>query len=177
MSIKSFTEFVESTTSVSPEFNPQKEIAEWKQFLGELYGQIESYLKPFIDSGQVKMRLLPRNLTEEDLGSYEVDAALIYIGDKKYILSPVGTMLIGSKGRVDLIGPRGSRAIGLVKGNGPTVRVVINTDAQAADVYEQKQDDEPWQWKILSRTPPFSFQDLNEDTFLSLMVELGNGST
>lgn len=177
MSIKSFTEFVQSTTAESPEFNPQKEIAEWKQFLGDLYDQIEGYLKPFIESGQVKMRRVPRTLTEEDLGSYDVDGALINIGDKRYILSPVGTMLIGSKGRVDLIGPRGSRAIGLVKGSGPTVRVVINTEAQAADVYEEKREDEPWQWKILSRTPPFSFQDLNEDTFLSLMVELGNGPT
>jgi hypothetical protein len=177
MATKSFKDFVESTTTQVPQFDPQREVAEWKLYLGQLYGDIEHYLQPYLISGQITIKYTPRTLTEEDLGSYEVNAALIYIGDKKYIISPIGTMLIGSKGRVDLIGPRGSRAIGLVKGNGQTVRVTISTEAESADVHEKKEDNEPWQWKILSRTPPFKFQDLNEESFLNLMVELGDGAS
>ena len=79
-------------------------------------------------------------------------------------------MLIGSKGRVDIIGPVGKSMLALVKGDGPQIRVTIGGEPGQLPV----QDDRPWKWKIVSNKPPYTFTELNENNFLNLLMGLVN---
>ena len=174
---KSFEEFVSkhSDGSQSVNFDVEREIKEWRGALLELYRSIEQFVSPYKDVGSVQLELTPITIYEESLGSYAVNGAVLRVGDAKYILSPIGTMLIGSKGRVDLLGPSGSSMLALVKGDGPRVkvRVTIGNDSKSKTIdNDTTPSDQSWKWKIVSSKPPYTYSELNEDNFLNLLMSL-----
>jgi len=173
MKNKTFADFVTKHTdgSKSVSFDAEREISEWKTALRELYALIEQFVAPYKEAGSVQLELTPLSITEESLGTYTVDKGLLRVGDAKYILNPVGTMLIGSKGRVDLLGPVGNSMLALVKGDGPQIRVTVGDHPIAVDTTLGSKD-RPWKWKIISNKPPYKYTELTEDNFLDLLMRL-----
>lgn len=173
MKNKSFEEFVTKHTQGEGgiTFDIEKEISEWRAALTELYDNIEQYLAPYKSIGKVELERSPLILNEESLGTYTVESGLLRVGDAKYLLNPIGTMLIGSKGRVDLIGPVGKSMLALVKGEGPQIRVTIGAQGSFSNPIPS-QDDRPWKWKIISNKPPYTYTELNENNFLNLLMSL-----
>lgn len=173
MNNKSFEEFVTKHTQGGGgvTFDIEQEIYEWRTALVELYENIEQYLAPYKSIGKVELEKSPVTLSEESLGTYTVESGLLRVGDAKYLLIPVGTMLIGSKGRVDLIGPVGKSMLALVKGVGPQMRVTIGSQPIPGGLLLPTED-HPWKWKIVSNKPPYTYTDLNENNFLNLLMSL-----
>ncbi|MBJ2176917.1 hypothetical protein JC795_01785 [Pseudomonas veronii] len=174
---KSFEDFVakHSTGSETPTFDPEKEIQEWQVALDSLYALIESFVLPYKEAGSVALKFVPTTLHEESLGAYKVNKGVLTVGNAKYILAPVGTMLIGSKGRVDVLGPTGTGMLALVRGDGPkiNVRVTIGSEATpSVDKFESEKSKLPWKWKVVSNKPPYTYMELTENNFLSLLMEL-----
>lgn len=175
---KSFEDFVakHSTESEASTFDSEKEIQEWQTALDSLYALVESYVLPYNEAGSVALKLVPTFLHEESLGTYQVNKGVLTVGNAKYILAPVGTMLIGSKGRVDVLGPAGTGMLALVRGDGPkiNVRVTIGNEATPPlDSLESEKSKLPWKWKVVSNKPPYTYVELTENNFLSLLMELG----
>ncbi len=173
MKNKTFAEFVTKHTdgSQAVSFDAEREISEWKAALRDLYALVDQFVAPYKEAGNVQLELTPLSITEESLGTYTVEKGLLRVGDAKYILNPVGTMLIGSKGRVDLLGPVGNSMLALVKGSGPQIRVTVGNEPHAVDTSLASKD-RPWKWKIISNKPPYTYTELNEDNFLSLLMRL-----
>jgi hypothetical protein len=117
----------------------------------------------------------------------------IRIGRQTVSLDPVGTLLIGSKGRVDAVGTAGraplllvnakvKRAADLIKVNVVRVDGISNgghlTPVPPAPPSSPK---EPisWMWKIMNRSPSIrgglSFVELDKESFFSLLMEIANG--
>ncbi len=71
-------------------------------------------LHKYVSTGQIKLGYKPIELNEENIGQYSARQMVLKIGSKSVILEPIGTLLIGSKGRVDLVGPTGKAQILLV---------------------------------------------------------------
>ncbi|WP_202369639.1 hypothetical protein [Pseudomonas sp. MWU318] len=178
---KSFSEFVSKHSDVveSAKFDPEKEIDEWINYLDQLYRTIEGFVSPYGDEGAVQLVFAPISIMEESLGTYVVNSARLLVGNAKFIFNPIGTMLIGSKGRVDLIGPTGRAMLALVRGNGPRISVKVTIDDGSKQVVtdsksreEALEKLEPWEWKIVSNRPPYKYTELNADKFLNLLMSL-----
>ena len=77
-------------------------------------------------SREIEIERRPVQVTEEYLGTYEAEALALSIGNEEVVAQPVGTLLIGSSGRVDLSGPRKTLRIMLIEKGGPTLRINIS---------------------------------------------------
>src|SRR5271157_3693933 len=91
-----------------------KERDEWLGYLQQLYERIAEYLDEYIKGGTIKLRDSMIELNEENIGAYKAKRLVIAIGAQEIVLTPVGTLLIGSKGRVDVEGSAGNSRLVLV---------------------------------------------------------------
>jgi hypothetical protein len=117
MSRTDFDNFVQRKRQEEEEaasFDPKQQLAEWLQYLDTLYLEVRGFLKSYIDAGTARLEFHEIQLNEEFSGPYEANQLFLYIGTSTITFKPIGTMLIGSKGRVDVQGPRGSARLSLV---------------------------------------------------------------
>ena len=75
----------------------------------------KEFLALYIDAGSVKIDCKPLSINEEFSGPYDELSMLVYIGKSVVEFRSICTMLIGSKGRVDVVGPSGTARLSLVK--------------------------------------------------------------
>lgn len=90
----------------------QQQILQWQKALDKLYEQIES-----LTGSEAKLTYKTMQVREQDLGIYEIRTLTMEIGPVQMSFMPRGTIIPGSRGRVDMKGPRGSiRLIRKVEG-------------------------------------------------------------
>ena len=178
---KEFDEFVrreKSSAAAQSQIDWDKERSEWIAYLDSLYKKIESFLKKYKDDGSIRTEYKEAELYEENLGTYAVRKLHIHIGRRVIKLTPVGTLLIGSKGRVDVEGPSGKAALALVDKNAVALRPVIRVS-----IVEPKERREPevensrkivWVWKIATPPPGVKYVELNAESFYELIMEVSN---
>ncbi len=155
---------------------------EWLTYIDKLYSDVNEWLKDYIKTGQVKLQYNDYEIYEEALGKYTTKELKIYIGNHVANLTPIGTVLIGTKGRVDLSGTSGSKKFILTDKDSTkpniTFRVVLSDEEERK--YEEKQKLIPkkeieWVWKISSNPPTITYTELNEDTFYDSLIKVING--
>lgn len=88
-------------------FDAQKEINIWTRKLDELIHIARQSRDSFIADGTLGFAIEPFPMREEQLGAYEAKRVRIVLGSKVAELKPVGSMMVGARGRVDLIGRKG----------------------------------------------------------------------
>lgn len=147
----------------------------WIERLDEFYKLAESFLSKYVDEGKIQISRSRKHINEEYIGSYEAPSLEVQIGTVEVRFDPIGTYLIGAKGRVDMHGPHGSVRFVLVPktASAPTIRVVER------DSTEQKVDSPnpvltEWTWKISTTPPNISYIELEEESFLSAILEVAN---
>jgi hypothetical protein len=155
-----------------------KERDEWLQYLDELYRTTESFLKKYIESGEIKCEYREIQLNEEDIGSYTARQMIIRIGRQEVVLKPVGTLLIGSKGRVDVVGPAGRTRFLLVdsESSGPNIRISVYIPGRPPPlVPEPPKREIKWAWKIATSPPTVRYIDLTKESLFQALLEVVNG--
>ena len=80
----------------------------WQQRVSQLFDQIYGWLKPLIDSDTITFSKQHVPLTEEALGTYEVESCTIGLQKQKLTFKPLGSVIIGGFGRIDVDGPNGN---------------------------------------------------------------------
>ena len=114
-----------------------------------------------------KLRGHPKRSIENYIGAYEVRTLEVKIGPVEVRFDPIGTNLIGARGRVDLKGPHGMRPkFVLVRNAVPTpstLNVVVQDSPTEIMCDEPEPDVENWTWKISTRPPNIEFIDLEEE--------------
>ena len=178
MANQSFDDFVnqQADSSAQEEIDWAAQLQEWKDYLNEFYSKIEGFLKPYIDSNKLILKKNLIRLEEEYIGTYTVHNLEIKLGDKKITLTPIGTLLIGAKGRIDMEGPRGKVRFVLVakKATEPQIKVRIKNDNEGL------QDDSlpnnfDWSWKIATPPPRISYIEFEKESFQAALMEVVNG--
>jgi hypothetical protein len=179
MKVEDFSKFVADQQETVDEAKSWAEVRdEWLKELDALYDRIEDYLQDYIKAGSISCRFTEVELNEEKIGPYLAKKMDIKIGRQHAYLEPLGTLLIGFKGRVDVVGSAGRGQLVLVNSN---VR-------QAADLFVVRWGVEgalppppgppkqpiSWAWKILTNTSPPRFVDLDREQFLELLMEIAN---
>ena len=176
-----FDEFVKNQqTNAHSEVNWNAIRDEWLSRLDDLYIQVRHFLKEYIDAGDIEFETSPISLLEEDLGSYTAQQLKLKIGRKHVIFRPIGTLLIGSRGRVDVIGA-GITEARLVLINkkftraSDMIRISINLDGKLPDPPKEEPDDIEVAWKIVTRGPERQFTELTQETLFKMIMEVANG--
>ena len=180
MSPTDFAKFVEDQqpTAIEETIDWDAIREQWLADLRDLYTQLTGFLKEYIDSGKISVSHEPKTLTEGDLGTYPVDKLVLSIGRQRVTLDPQGTMLIGSKGRVDVHGASGDALLLLVgedvRSSRDLHKVSLNFNGKVPEP-SQTQPNRTWKWKIATRTPNLSFTELDASSFYRLLMEVANG--
>ena len=99
-----FKEFVEAENKKRGTFDPQERINSYRQRVGEFYQKIdEDWLREFIADRSIETGTEEMNIQEEQLGTYSIPEKWIRIGDHTIYFRPIGTILIGTEARIDLV--------------------------------------------------------------------------
>jgi hypothetical protein len=160
-------------------FDPVKQLEEWRNYLDALYTDVQRYLDDYVKNGSISVNFEDKELFEEFSGRYVVQSMSVRIGLQEIKLDPIGTMLIGSKGRVDVIGRAGTARLTLADKNVTNARQLVtvsvvnprNSPPPKKRIYREIE----WAWKIMSRPPDLSLIELNKESFLELLLEVSNG--
>jgi hypothetical protein len=176
-----FDEFVKSQqVPEHPEIDWNQRRDEWLQNLNDLYSRIQGFLKEYIDSGQMQFESSSIELYEENIGRYAARQVTLKIGRKQVKFQPVGTLLIGSKGRVDVVGPGVTDARLVLIDSKAThasdmVRVYVSLDGKPPIVPKDEPREIKWEWKMVTRPPERRFIELTQETFFQMIMEVANG--
>lgn len=178
-----FDKFLESKEKKQKqEIDWEKRKIEWTEKLDILYGNINDWLSEYIKSNRIELNYIDYPMFEEALGSYSSKKLEIKFGDNIATLTPIGTILIGARGRVDLSGKKGKIKFILTDkdSNKPNITVrIIGTPEE-----EKKREEElakipkkqvDWVWKISTEPPRISYTDLNQETFFNSIIKVTNG--
>jgi hypothetical protein len=152
----------------------------WIRELDSLYDRVLNYLKEFIDARSIRYELTEITLTEEDIGTYRANLMELYIGKQHISLEPIGTRLIGCKGRVDVVGSGGRSHLMLLskEAYSPADLISVSVGTSTSDslpITVTSKEASGWDWKIVPRALPRRFVDLNRETFFDLLKEISGG--
>ena len=166
-----FNDFIKKKAEVPEKtgLSLEDELKLWKVKLEELYDLMRESLAESVAEGSVQITMDEMQLHEEQLGSYTVRSAKITVGRHVVTLTPIGTFLIGARGRLDMKGPFGLVRLVIVPPNAERIRVYINQEPPELPAPET------WVWKITTPPPRISYKDLTSDSFRSALMEVLGG--
>jgi hypothetical protein len=137
----------------------------WIEAVNSLFNQIDAWLNSLIQSGSVESLRKSIQLTEQDLGRYDIESLELLLASRRLTFEPVGTMLIGAFGRVEVSGP-----------NGKVVLLLLNTDNTVAP--EKRRSHAAWfiahpaqNLRPLAKSRP-ELRSLTEESFQQLFTDL-----
>jgi hypothetical protein len=171
---KDFATFVASQQVPEVDWDGVRD--EWRDALESLYAKVVEFLGEYVPSS-ISYQFHEIELTEPDIGDYLVRRMDIKIGRQHVSLVPVGTMLWGCKGRVDVKGSAGEAQILLVnemaRSAADLLRVIVNAKGGGTEPSAQVPPIS-WSWKILTNTVQKRFEDLDKKSFFNLLMEVAN---
>jgi hypothetical protein len=137
----------------------------WGQTVHNLFDQIDGWLRSLIQSGYIKSLRKSTQLIEEDLGAYDIESLELQLASRKLTFDPVGTVLIGAYGRIEVSGP-----------NGKAVLLLLNTDSKIQP--QERRAHVAWfithpaaNFRLLPKTRP-ELLPLTQDSFQQLFTDL-----
>jgi hypothetical protein len=157
-----------------------KERDAWLKRLDDLFLQVDGYLDEYVQTGAVQILKGNVELNEEQIGSYRAPQMTVTIGSKAVRLEPVGTFIIGARGRVDVVGPQGRSARLMlmdseVKRVSDLIKVSVFTGPPPPPPPPKDPSTIHWVWRIMKRAPQMEIIEVNKETFLNLLAEIANG--
>lgn len=173
MAASNFREFVERKSSKAPEIDWAAKRDVWLGRLEDLYRQVEGYLGEFTGQGLIDIGRYPVSLHEEYIGDYSADALRIQIGTSIVTMKPIGTLLIGSAGRVDMEGPSGTARIVLAprEVEQPGFRIITDGKNEAGQSPTPEPD---WTWKIVVQQPRMRYVTVDEQSFRDALMAVAD---
>ncbi|MFA6236510.1 MAG: hypothetical protein WC635_04205 [Bacteriovorax sp.] len=138
-----FEEFVDSKSAEDKKINWNARKKLWLEKVNDLYTEIDKWFLNLKKSGKITISKEDLTIHEEQLGTYISQKLIIRIGGEKIVLSPVGTIIIGGYGRIDITGKAGDVMLILSHQDyRPGVTVHVSTSSQEAEEYKKKQQQE-----------------------------------
>jgi hypothetical protein len=152
---------------------------EWLGHLDKIYKKVESLLHKYVSAGQIQIGYRQVELNEENIGPYTAKQMVVKIGPKSVVLEPIGTLLVGAKGRVDIIGPAGKAQLLLVdgkaSGSASLIHVTVGVDWKLPSAPAKSKREIEWEWKIVTRPPERRFIKITQQSLFQLIMEVANG--
>lgn len=154
----------------------EKKREEWVADLSSLHEQLRGYLQKYIEEGKIHFHSENQQISEQFLGEYEAPVLLIGLvgdGNAQIRIRPYGFHVIGSRGRVDMQGPKGSAMLVRVPkdADGPRFITTISVgDEPQEQVSRTDEIDDVWKFAV--REPRLRYYPLNKETFQNVFMKL-----
>ncbi|NOS75599.1 MAG: hypothetical protein HOP36_13930 [Methyloglobulus sp.] len=168
--------------SEEKEINWEEQKIEWLDFIKQFYSSVESWLDPYKKDGKLSYEYKITQITEEYIGTYDVNVMVVHFAEQKLTLEPLGTLLIGTKGRIDMEGARGRVQFILADKDSKGMKISVTISTISTDgVYPKENKDSEskkpnWTWKIaLRESHKISYEEFNEENFFDALMEIVNG--
>lgn len=148
----------------------------WIEQIDVLYRKVVDLLSPHIRSGAITTSRETISIYEELLGRYDVPSLVIDFGPSRVHLNPIGTYLIGSPGRVDMVGLRSSVRIVLTPKE--AVEPIIRITRGESEHFKPKSTEikiKDFVWKISTNPPRIKYSEITESTLQRALIEATNG--
>lgn len=105
------------------EFNAQEEKKKWINRVDEIFSNIKKWIDEPVKNNLVEVTEQEIEINEERLGKYKISSLVIRsLWDTVYI-TPIGRMILGAIGRIDILSTKGKYSILLTIDNGWVVKV------------------------------------------------------
>ena len=176
---KKFTDFINKMEEEAKKdkngFNPTERIESYRNLVNSLYADIDAWLREELESGKIMTGIVPITITEEQLGSYAVDEKWIQIGNARIQFHPIGTILIGTDARVDMVYRSKDVMI---------IRTGENVESPYGD-YNSVENDKATKkrrfagqsvWKYVKGGHRLSYVTLDKDRFEDLIIDVIDGN-
>ena len=150
---------------------------EWLKFIDEFYKSVEGWLEPYIKKNKIKYEYRSIELTEDYIGVYEVRSLVISLANQQIKLKPIGTLLLGTQGRIDMEGARGRVTFILADKDSRGVKFGFSISENKKSPSKNTEAQPPdWTWKIVLREQRrIAYDEFNEENFFGAMMEIVNG--
>ena len=126
-------------------FNAAEHIAKYQGLIRDLYTKIDTeWLGEYVKNGQVMTGECACSIKEEMLGTYKVQSKWIEISGQRISIEPVGTILIGTDARLDIVYRNKER-------------MIIHANNS---------------WKLVDRSRRITYKTLNAEVFQKLIMDL-----
>jgi hypothetical protein len=103
--VDSFEAFLmEKKKDVQEMFDAGERLESWLHSLERFYDRVDKWLGPFYEKKLIIAARKKTEVFEEFIGTYECVKMELYIGASFITFKPVGTLIAGSYGRIDIIG-------------------------------------------------------------------------
>ncbi len=181
MSKKDFEEYLKKSQFMADdegsEIDWDKKRDEWLDYLRQFYEKIRDFLKDYAKSGDLSIEFHEKTINEELIGEYRTDSMTIKLKGDEVVFDPIGTNLIGAKGRVDMKGSAGTVKFVLVdkQSPGPISKLTIQVSGEPVKEKGSADHEIAWDWKIATPPPRIKYIELDEDSFFDSLMEAING--
>ena len=166
MAMQTFKNFLDKEIKKAHDNAAEREnrINEYVRLVNDLYSKVDqNWLAEFIPD-KISTGLEEFRINEEPLGSYSLNKKWLQVGNSRLYLLPVGTLIVGSKARVDL-----------VYGGKSVMFLWMDKDTNDIAKKPNKKVEIENTWKIVTRGAGHRFIDVDSNTFQRSIMELMNG--
>lgn len=167
---------VARTPSEQPvDWNTEREA--WVAQVRLLYTQIEGWMQEFIQQDKAELTHGSTELVEDYLGRYAIPTLNIRVAEQHVALIPIGRIILGAYGRVDMEGVRGRVRLVLVDQDTETIkfRVTIRSERDLEPAEEPECREKTPTWKVSTPPPNIKMTVLTEELFFDVLMEVIGG--
>ena len=149
---------------------------EWLSHIEALYKHVETILEEYVSRGDIEVSYEPLEINEEFLGSYKTRRMTLKIGSQVVQLVPVGAVIIGARGRVDLVGSRGREKLVLVgkTRQKPTIRITVRDEGGRHQEPAESPPETELGWKFSTPPPSINYIELTSETLMDAIMGVAN---
>ena len=171
---------IDTAVSQKTSVNWEKVLVEWKNHVSKLYDQVEHWIKESGVSQKVQIQREQMDLSENYIGSYKIEQLLLKVGDNIIRFIPQGRLIIGSRGRVDIVCGN-KKILLLLLGRNAKPSITIQEFYSKSEYEKHKKTEDkkvkklPSQdlvWKISTQLPTIEVKLFTENEFTEVFEQL-----
>jgi hypothetical protein len=142
----------------------------WLAQVEQFYKKVRKFLGEYEKSGKVSLSERRKLISEEGIGQYHIDQLIVKFGGQEVVFDPIGTVLIGVQGRIDMKSHLGTVMFVLVdkRADSPSSLYNKSYPAMKSASFDQRG------WKISTSPPVIKYLDFNEESFFDALLEIVN---
>lgn len=168
----SFDEFLKSKQEEAqnkPALNKEGRIEQFRTYVNDFYQKMETeWLAGFYE--QLNPSFEEITIHEEALGDYKVNSLSLTIGNDKVLFKPIGTILIGTPGRIDMTcnARKGKFIMTGEKARTPQAHIRVSIAGEKIP----KRDYGNLVWKFVDERGMMSYVDLNANSMQKIIMNI-----
>ena len=169
---KKLKKLINTAVSQKNSVNWEKTLIEWKAHVSKLYDQVEHWIKGSGVSQKVTIERELISISENYIGSYKIDQLLLKVGDNIIRFIPQGRLIIGSRGRVDIVCGSKKALLLLLGRNAQPSITVQEFHSKSENENPKKAPSQDLVWKISSQIPTIEVKLFTENEFAEVFEQL-----